>query len=230
MLRAIALALLLANAGYFAFTHGWLARWGWAPEQQSEPQRLDQQLRPEVLRLLPPTGGPRAQPTPAPAPGPETTAAVTGGAGECLQAGVFDALQAARLRDQLTGLALPAGSYAFEPVTVPGRWIVYMGRYADAEQVARKKAELRYRKVSFEALQNSSLEPGLSLGGFATQAEAARELEALANRGVRTARVLQERGEVQGQTLRLPAVDDTLRPRLDAVRPLLGSKPLRPCG
>jgi hypothetical protein len=54
MLRALVLALLLANAGYFAWTRGLLADYGFAPAAQSEPQRLTQQIRPEAMRLLTP--------------------------------------------------------------------------------------------------------------------------------------------------------------------------------
>lgn len=54
MLRSLVLALLLANAGYFAWTRGLLADYGFAPAAQSEPQRLTQQIRPEAMRLLSP--------------------------------------------------------------------------------------------------------------------------------------------------------------------------------
>jgi hypothetical protein len=54
MLRAVVLALLLANAGYFAWTYGLLADYGFAPTPQSEPQRLTQQIRPEAMRVLSP--------------------------------------------------------------------------------------------------------------------------------------------------------------------------------
>jgi hypothetical protein len=54
MLRAMVLALLLANAGYLAWTRGLLADYGLAPAAQSEPQRLTQQIRPEAMRLLSP--------------------------------------------------------------------------------------------------------------------------------------------------------------------------------
>jgi len=114
-------------------------------------------------------------------------------------------------------------------VVEPPRWIVYMGKYAGVEQLARKRAELRQRGVSFESLSNPELEPGLSLGGHPTEAAAVRQMEALAERGVRTARVLQERPEQRGQRLLLPAVDDNLRPRLDELRTALATLPLRPC-
>ena len=54
MLRLLVLLLLLGNVGYFAWSHGTLAAYGFAPAVQSEPQRLAQQLRPEALRILTP--------------------------------------------------------------------------------------------------------------------------------------------------------------------------------
>ena len=101
-----------------------------------------------------------------------------------------------------------------EEVVEPARWIIYMGKYPNAEAVNKKKAELRQIGVSFEGLSNAAMEPGLSLGGFTSQAAAQQQLDRLAQRGVRTARVVQEREEVRGQVLRLPVVDDALRPRL----------------
>ncbi|HMA07272.1 MAG TPA: SPOR domain-containing protein, partial [Ramlibacter sp.] len=44
MLRLAVLLLVLANAGYFAWAHGSLRSWGLSPAQQSEPQRLEQQI------------------------------------------------------------------------------------------------------------------------------------------------------------------------------------------
>ena len=81
----------------------------------------------------------------------------------------------------------------------------------------------------FEAVSNPALEPGLSLGGFPSQDAANAQLEALAARGVRTARVVLERPELRGLALRLPAVDDALRPRLAELQPLLSGQALRPC-
>ncbi len=46
---------------------------------------------------------------------------------------------------------------------------------------------------------------------------------------MRTARVVLERAEVRGMMLRLPAVDDGLRNRLDALQPILAGKRLEPC-
>ena len=52
MLRFLVLLLLLANAGFYAWSHGLLLAWGVGPTQQSEPQRL-QQLMPGPLMPRP---------------------------------------------------------------------------------------------------------------------------------------------------------------------------------
>jgi hypothetical protein len=46
---------------------------------------------------------------------------------------------------------------------------------------------------------------------------------------VRSARVVQERPELRGPALRLPLVDDLLRPRLGELQAALGGRPLAPC-
>ena len=221
MLRLALLILLLANAAYFSWSQGLLAAWGLAPAQQSEPQRVAQQIKPQTITVLSRDEVRRIEAHRAGA----TSASVA--PAECLQAGVFDDAQLAGLRQALQ--SWPAGSWSLEPTVEPARWIVYMGKYLTAENVARKKAELRQRGVSFEPLSNPSLEPGLSLGGFATEVAAVQHLEGLSERGVRTAKVVQERAEVRGQMLKLPAVNDSLRPRLEDLKPVLGGKNPRPC-
>lgn len=52
MLRLTVLALILANAAYFAWAQGLLRPWGLGPSQPPEPQRLVQQIRPEALRVI----------------------------------------------------------------------------------------------------------------------------------------------------------------------------------
>ena len=88
---------------------------------------------------------------------------------------------------------------------------------------------MRQLGVSFEAPTNPEREPGLSLGAYPNEPAARRQLDVLAERGVRTARVVQERPEQRGQRLLLPAVDDNLRPRLDELKAALGTRTLRPC-
>jgi len=214
MLRFVVLVLALANAVYFAWSQGLLASWGIAPTQQSEPQRLQQQIKPQALRVLPTEEAGRV----------ELAAVKTA---ECLQAGPIEESQMPALRQVLD--AWPTNSWTLEAAVEPPRWIVYMGKYPSAENVSRKKAELRQMGVSFEPLSNPALEPGLSLGGYSSQHEATQQLEALTQHGVHTAKVVQERPELRGQLLKLPLVDDLVRARLEDLKPVLGSKPLRPC-
>jgi hypothetical protein len=215
MLRLAVLVLLLANAVYFSWSQGLLASWGFAPTQQSEPQRLEQQLKPEAVRVLNADEVRRIE------------LAASTRAPDCLMAGPLEEAQIVRVKQALG--AWPAGSWSVDTLVEPSRWIIYMGKYPTAESLNRKKAELRQLGISFDGLSNEALEPGLSLGSFGSEADANRQLEKLGDRGVHTARVVQERAEVRGQVVKLPTVDDTLRARLDELKPALGGKNLRAC-
>ncbi|MGA8514424.1 MAG: SPOR domain-containing protein [Burkholderiaceae bacterium] len=232
MLRLILVLLLLANGLYFAWSHRYLAMLGWAPAQQSEPARMLAQIKPEAVRLLGSAEARRSEAAatatpPAAAPEPTPAAAVTLKLVECLQSAVLDDAIATRVRSAASGL--PGGSWMLEPVAVPARWIIYMGKYPNADALTKKKTELRELDVRYEVLQNTSLEPGISLGGHETQALANQALVSLNKRGVRTAKVVQEKAASQKQLLRLPAVDDALRARLDPVKAALGNASLRTC-
>ncbi len=52
-LRALLIVLLVANAGYFAWTRGALAMFGTLPSRfsETEPERLSQQIRPQLLQI-----------------------------------------------------------------------------------------------------------------------------------------------------------------------------------
>jgi hypothetical protein len=218
MLRFLVLLLLLANGVYYAWAQGHLAALGWARASQSEPQRLQSQIKPEALRVLTPAEAQRVEAMAA-APAPK--------APECLQSGLLDERLVASARAALS--AVPASSFSFQPAVEPARWIVYMGKYANAEALAKKKSELREIGVNYESLRNSSLEIGLSLGAHASQAQANESLAQLTRRGVRTARVTLESPEQRGQRLVLPVVDDALRPQLDGLRNVLGNGGLTVC-
>lgn len=68
MLRRLVLWLVLANLGYLVWAQGWMAALGpWAaPAVQREPHRVQQQIDPGGITLLPPTeAATAATPTPA---------------------------------------------------------------------------------------------------------------------------------------------------------------------
>ncbi len=219
MLRLLVLVLILLNAVYYAWSHQLLQAYGFAPLQQGEPDRLNQQIRPELLIIE--SAEAKRVGTTEPAP-------VVPMAAQCLQAGLFDDIQSAVLR-QSAQAVLPAGSWAFEDLSEPARWIIYLGKYPDAQVLARKRAELVTLKLRMEVIDNPALIPGLSLGGFDSQAKASAELAALVKRGVHTAQVVQERAEIRASVFRIQQVDDAVRPHVNELRAALAGKTLRPC-
>ncbi len=257
MLKWAVWLLVLGNAGYFAWSQGYLDTLGLKPAEQREPQRMAQQVRPEVLRLL---NGPRAEtapgvvatapaapvavappppapmaaepaaPTPVPATPPTVAVAAGNGPRACWQAGGFTDDQAELLRAELALLGVPASGFAFSEVRSGGRWIVYMGRYDNQQQVDRKKEELRALGVSYREINAPGLAPGLALGTFSTEAAAQQALQKAERDGIRTAKVAQERAESQSVTVRLPAITETQRAAIDALGDAMAGKRLQRCG
>lgn len=213
MVRLLFISLLLANLGFYAWSQGLLAAYGLAPVSPTEPQRLERQIKPERVRLLPPDEARRAEASATPQ--------------NCLQAGLFDEAETQALRTALADW--PAASWRLDDGVEPARWMVYMGKYTDAEVLARKKAELGRRNVKFDPVTPPEFQPGLSLGRFSTEVDATAALKKLEARGVVSARVVQERAEQRGQVLRFPALDDALRARFDSLKTPLAGRALRPC-
>jgi hypothetical protein len=220
MLRLIFLVLIFANGAYYAWAHGWLQAYGFAPTQQSEPQRMAQQITPDAIRVL----------SMADVKQVEAQVQADLAPKECLQAGPFNEVQADALRSALNDGGLPAGAWSLDSTLETARWIIYMGKYASAEIMAKKRAELSLMNLKSEPVRNPALEPGLSLGGFESQSAANAELTRLGQQGIRTAKVLQEREESRLAFLKLPAATETMKASLEGIRPALVGKPLRKCG
>jgi hypothetical protein len=256
MIGRLVILLIAANVAWAAWSQGWLRPIGLGPGRQAEPERLERQLHPDAVSVQPlPADAVDAPPAPsapqiplAPAapPAPDATPAQTAeepaSATEpppqpvqastattptvCLQAGVFDDKQIEPVRR--AAAELPDGSWRIEQVSLPGRWMVYVGRLADAEAVRAKREELRRLGVDTDR-PGTALEPGLSLGRFSNEETAQRALSDLGRKGVRTARVVQERRDTPAWVLRLPAVDPALRQQAQGLRGALGDKELRVC-
>lgn len=218
MLRLLLLALILANGLYFAWTQGLLRAYGFAPAQQSEPQRLAQQIRPEALRVITPSERKRL----------EDQARAASAPSECLLAGPFTSAQAEALRLALVA-SLPEGSWQMTDVQIPERWIIYMGKYTDAAALEKKRSELSALKVSVEVVRSPGLELGLSLGSFSSKQSAEDGLAKMGNRGIRTARVVQEQAQSLATELRVPTVTEAVRSRLEDIKPQLAGVSLRNC-
>ena len=242
MLRIVFLLLLLGNAGYYMWSHGYLASMGLAPEVQSEPQRLQDQIKPDALVLQKPNEAaaepeaaepPAAEPVtddrkpepevedkpeakpevaekPEKAEKPEPVAAKEVKEPEnCYQASGIEEKQAETIRRALATAKLKS-DWDLVASHQNGRWMVYMGKFPDAEFLDRKRGELRLMNIDFDRA-GGNLEPGLSLGRFSTEEAAQRQLATFTRQGVRTARVVQERPEVTTYALRLPKATPTFR-------------------
>lgn len=239
LLRTTALALLFANCAYFAWSQGFLAPAGLAPESAREPQRMAQQIRPEALHVAPAAAvplpsaavapsvqeaAPALEPAPVASPAEAAAPATT-----CLQAGPFELGQSQALRQALAAAGVPAAAWSLEPIAPAERWIVYMGRYTDADALEKKRTELRAMRVDTAPITQPALAPGLSLGVFSSQESANEHLAQLARRGVRTARVVTDPREPTSARLRLPAADAALREQVQGLGAAMAGRTLAPC-
>lgn len=243
MLRLTALLLVLANLGYFAWSQELLRPLGWGPLEQREPERAAQQVAPEKLRVErsnEPAPSPNPEPTPPlaatpvaaespaePAPAAPATPRAEPAATACYQAPGFTPGQAQALRVVLATLPWANGRWTLDDAVLPPRWIVYMGRYTDAEALARKKAELRQLRIEFR--DAPGMMPGLALGTYSTEAAAQQALAELVPKGIRTARVMQERAEQRSHTLRLNAITPAQRAEVEGLNTAMAGKKLTPC-
>ena len=232
MLRRLALLLLLANLVFFAWTRGWLdAVVGVRAHGDREPERLERQVRPESIQILTPAAvRAAAAAASAPAPAPVTASAA---APVCLEAGPFAgaASVGAIAALQQAQPALPAGSWSDVKIDRPGVYLVYMGRFANRDALAKKEEELRRTRIVFEEVRDApDLEPGFSLGRFEQRAAADRALEQLAQRGIRTARVVEVNAPGQVHMLRVDKADKALAAQLTALRAEALGRGFVPCG
>ena len=212
MLRGLVVLLLLANLAFFAWTQGW----GWLDAMvgtraigDREPERLARQVRPELVRILPAGSVGDAAPAAA-APAPAALA--------CLEAGPISEanLAAAQAAAQA---ALPVGSWSVARTEQPGAWIVYLGKFANAEALSKKVDEIKRRKLPYEEVRgNAALEPGLSIGRFDNRVAADKALEQFAQQGVRTARVVELSPAATRHWLRVEKADAALASKVAAMK------------
>jgi len=209
MLRTLALMLLLGNALLLAALTGLFDGAGALGER--EPARLQSQQQPALVRIL----GPQAASAALAAASAQAAAASSAQALACLEAGPFSAADAAAAERTLSEAGLAPGAWQAQRQDDSGAFMVYMGRYADRETLQRKLGELKRLKLDGEDLRGvPELQPGIGLGRFDSQASADTALAQLAQRGLRSARVITLR-QAQSQTvLRVPAADAPTRARL----------------
>lgn len=168
-------------------------------------------------------------PAPAPVAAPADPGTASNGPRACWQVGGFTAAQAELLRAELALLGLPAAGFSFSEVRSGGRWIVYMGRYDNQQQLDRKKDELRALGVAYREITAPGLAPGLALGTFSTEAAAQQARQKAERDGIRTAKVAQERAESVSTNLRLPSINEAQRSAIDGLGEAMAGKRLQRC-
>jgi hypothetical protein len=196
MLRWFAFALLLANLLVWAHGRGWLAPVGLAPAAHRDDTRWAQQVRPDLVRVLPPSAAPPVPP-PTPAPAASEAAPLA-----CLES---DPLPSAQLdaAEQALVAVLPERGWIRASRETPAQYAVVIGPLA-RDALTKKTEELtRLRVGADEARLPGDEGAGLVLGRYDSQAAAQAGLDTFAKRGVRTARVLRLREAQMEQRLRI---------------------------
>jgi hypothetical protein len=214
MLRGLLLLLVVANLLFFAWTRGALEP-AWPPPGRGdrEPERLAAQVHPEKVVVVPPgTPGPPAAVAAQPV---------------CLEAGPLTDAEVGTAIDALNGAGLPEGSWQQEQVQSPGSWAVYFGPFADAAALRAKEEELARLTLALQPVTAPpELVPGLMLAPTDTREAAEASLSALAQRGVRTARVVALPPAAPRHWLRVRQADADQQARLLALKtPALAGVP-----
>lgn len=219
MLRTLVVALLLANAAFFAWTQGWLdAVVGTPAPAEHEPQRLGLQVRPEAVRLLP------AQVALAASAPPAT---------RCLEAGPFDATEVVAAEAALA--ANPAASavaarWSRLSTDTPGVWLIAVGRAAPHEAQLKKITELNRLGIAFEAMKAASgADETLSLGQFDTLAAAQEALSRFVARGIHTGRIVELTPPATTHRLRIDAATPSEATTLESLPPSAAGRAFVAC-
>ena len=201
-----------------------------------EPERLTRQVRPETVVVLPPTSadGLPAAPVspPVPATPASTSATVPPTERACLEAGPFSTAQVAAAEAALQSAqpTLPSAAWVNLKTDRPGLWMVYMGKYTDRDTLGKKQEELRRIRVEYDEVRSPpELDMGLSLGRFEERKNAFNALEQFAQRGIRSARVVEVRAPATTHVLRADKADAALAAQLLALKSAALGKGFAPC-
>ena len=138
MLRALAVAALLANALFFAWTQGWLSPWFAAPMLgERDPARLAAQLRPETISVLTPRAASAAL---------QAARAASAAAGEgeqCVQLGPYADHEGQTVEQQLVSAGVPREAIARRDVAADaGRYSLRVEQTTPAQRLQLRALNL----------------------------------------------------------------------------------------
>jgi hypothetical protein len=219
-LRALVLALLLANLLYVAWTR---LGTGADTAQASGAQREARQIRPESVRVLGPAEAAAALAAAGRTPARQAVTA-------CVEAGPFEAGEIDAAERALAGL--PAGSWQRNSVERPSAYTVFLGRFASAAEAVARRRELAERELDAEPVtEPADLAPGLAIGRYERRAEAETALAGYVARalpGIGSARVTTLPAQTE-HWLRIDAPSPTLLNQVAALPSTELAGGFRPC-
>jgi hypothetical protein len=237
-MRGLLIALVVANLLVLAWSFDVLP--GASRHREREPERLQQQVRPEAVQLITPSAASAAlQAAAAQRTGPPvattTGAGATLGASDpsatvCLEAGPFAAGEVAAAERGLRELKWPSLEWTPQRSERGGSYIVYQGKYSDEAAMARRRDEYRRQQIAAEEVRNSpDLQPGLQFGRYDNRAAADAAAAQLVQQGVKGARVVAINMPVVVTLLRVERADGALAARLAQLNLPPAGSGFRPC-
>jgi hypothetical protein len=195
----------------FGWTQGWLGGLA-GSDSDREPRRMSAQINAGTITVVNAVALARMQ--------SQTV---------CLEAGPFSPAELVQI-DTLARSALPEGSWSLLTRERPGSWMVYLGKFPNHDALQRKADELKRLNVAFEEIRTpAELVPGLVLARYGRVDEAQEALRRLADRKVRSARVVQLTAPAISHHLRIPKADAILQASALSLRDQLVGKPFVAC-
>lgn len=146
----------------------------------------------------------------------------------CQQSALLTSKQVALLRPLLQK-KFPANSWKVSQLRLQTGWLVYMGKYPDKKEFAKKEQELKSRGVNYEIVKNPKLQPGFVLASFDTEEKANAAKKSLLRYGIRTAKVVEDETRPPNSLLVFPRLNKNLKPQLDELKAQLPGRWLGAC-
>lgn len=208
------MVLILANVGYWTWNRPEVVAWrNPGPEPGREPERLQQQIHPEKVRILTTSearsmgiiarqrNSPRAEARRA--SGAATDALL------CLESATLSDEEFGQLTQELQKNGFTRTDWEDRRREYPGRWEVVLGPLSDQE-LPQRIAALRKLKIDAEEIKSQpDVSPGLMLGRYKDPSDAEKRLNEVAKQGVRNARVVEIKPQRVEHRLRIDALTES---------------------
>lgn len=226
MLRAVVVALLLANLGFWAWRSGAFEAVGLGPSSERDPARLAQQVQPEAVRVVPAAMAAatlRAASAPLGSATAASAAVAAAQAPQCLEAGPFAPSGVDAAEQALAAAGLPAGSWRRSSPDAAPQYAVVLGPFNSGEGLQTKREEIGRLKLPFEVVElpgkasGDAPQTGLALARYVSRSAAEAGLAGFSKRGVRTARVAVLRAASSEMRLRIDSASPALAEQLRAL-------------